>query len=864
MRCFGTASVADISCVKIAGILPEGDDNPTGNVLSAMFEYERMERFWGVSAVDPRRYLRPVGDVAVSVAVWTAEPDMNNDDWDTIEESCIFLGVGPLPVTVWQPGTEAYTPAGLSGLAIENSGWHVLRAAIRGFDPDRPNETEFGVQLWPTSEPMFVKRIKHEPRASLRLGRCPGTDVPWCWSHIISARYRSGDHYVTDSDLGHDTRVLDRLPHIERASSSLGLSLPPELKALFAILSMRPSRHWSDIVPMMDFLDIEEAIDQRAMMLDAWRPRDWPRQAGVTAHSYIPAFLPIAERDGYLLVIDLRPGRRRGRIVEFDKVDADDSEHSWDSVKDLLDELAQAVEYRRLFLGWKPGFDTGRLDWSAASGGVEVHREPRHDDDVQEDDGQDSIGGDGSVKDVGSYRDVPDVDPEADDQALDARATGRMPLQRLDWPPLNETPLIAWSTSESSRRAAEEAGAESFHDIYGPGQGASSTVIRDDQRGSSHVGDEQRSTEGHQAVGSQNRLVEIDGLYRVDIAGGWILSANYRTEILSWSGPELGKYGGGIPGTIIQLVDPRTGEHPLGEVTVGLFIEVSEPFLDSDRWDIVQESQIRLDVGSLKVLRTWHAGGEELLPGLSGLNIESPGWHVMRTSVRGFDHNVLNGTELRIQLWPADDFQSVRRIKYRPPVTAGYGRRREDDIGWVWVRMLDALTRAGDSRHEFARIDAVGDEVLARGRRRDLRVGGVVPPEDVHEFFAIVGAKPKRHWSHLLPGLDLLDFVESLAVKSAIMQATGKRYVGERWPSYAFRPEYLPIAERDGDAIVVDLRPGRYEGRILQYDHIEGTSHARTWPSVTEFMDELTTAIEYRRPFLGATPDFERGDLEWI
>lgn len=49
---------------------------------------------------------------------------------------------------------------------------------------------------------------------------------------------------------------------------------------------------------------------------------------------------------------------------EFDKVDADDTPTTWRSLPRLLNQLAVAIEYRQLFNGWQPSFDTGELRWN--------------------------------------------------------------------------------------------------------------------------------------------------------------------------------------------------------------------------------------------------------------------------------------------------------------------------------------------------------------------------------------------------------------------------------------------------------------------------------------------------------------------
>ncbi|KQS00818.1 hypothetical protein ASG12_00550 [Williamsia sp. Leaf354] len=74
--------------------------------------------------------------------------------------------------------------------------------------------------------------------------------------------------------------------------------------------------------------------------------------------------MPIAEQDGYLLVMDLRPGALARMIRRFEKVDADDDTTWWLSVGDLLLDLTVAIETGTAFDGWLPGTQDGRLVWT--------------------------------------------------------------------------------------------------------------------------------------------------------------------------------------------------------------------------------------------------------------------------------------------------------------------------------------------------------------------------------------------------------------------------------------------------------------------------------------------------------------------
>ena len=102
----------------------------------------------------------------------------------------------------------------------------------------------------------------------------------------------------------------------------------------------------------------------RTRSLEAWQPQ--PGSYSATAYTFIPEYLPIAERDATMLVVDLRTSNRRGLIREFDKVDNDDETPTWEDLATLLDELIDALTHRTTFLGWQPATQDGRLIWSLA------------------------------------------------------------------------------------------------------------------------------------------------------------------------------------------------------------------------------------------------------------------------------------------------------------------------------------------------------------------------------------------------------------------------------------------------------------------------------------------------------------------
>ena len=154
---------------------------------------------------------------------------------------------------------------------------------------------------------------------------------------------------------------------IERALADAG-----ELKALVrgqvrqwfeCVNGARPGR-WAPLFPGVDLLSIQQMIETRTMMLDvAAAAPGYPHEAGVPAYGFIPEFVPIADRDGYLLVADLREGGEYGTIITYDKVDADDDAQTWPSLTHLLTELTIAIGARRAFNDLMPHVEDGELRW---------------------------------------------------------------------------------------------------------------------------------------------------------------------------------------------------------------------------------------------------------------------------------------------------------------------------------------------------------------------------------------------------------------------------------------------------------------------------------------------------------------------
>lgn len=245
------------------------------------------------------------------------------------------------------------------------SGWHIMRVSVRNLAAASNEEpAELRIQLWPVSQPRGLRRLRHEPTKTARSRGPVAVDVPSEWRRLIDALRRAGDTNVTRADVGFRSRSIVHREKVQATADANNIDLTEELYDWFTITAVYPSRHWSLLIPTYDILTFDDALAVRQQLLDAWTPTGWPPEAGNPAYTFITEYLPIAERDGYLLVADLRPGKNRGQILEFDKVDADDGTPNWPSLRVLLHKLATAVEDRRPFNDWQPDFDDGVLRWN--------------------------------------------------------------------------------------------------------------------------------------------------------------------------------------------------------------------------------------------------------------------------------------------------------------------------------------------------------------------------------------------------------------------------------------------------------------------------------------------------------------------
>jgi cell wall assembly regulator SMI1 len=78
-------------------------------------------------------------------------------------------------------------------------------------------------------------------------------------------------------------------------------------------------------------------------------------------------------------------------------------------------------------------------------------------------------------------------------------------------------------------------------------------------------------------------------------------------------------------------------------------------------------------------------------------------------------------------------------------------------------------------------------------------------------------------------------------------------------------PTWVPIAyDRFGNALFVDLRPGRLHGCVTEFDSKTGTSQSPLWPSVKTMLAEVATSLKSGTAIALDRPQLaDNGRLTW-
>ncbi|MEV0334497.1 SMI1/KNR4 family protein [Nocardia sp. NPDC050717] len=332
------------------------------------------------------------------------EPDMLElDEWETVEEGVIELGASPM---LTRTTLSPIRPPELDQLLPLPSGLHRIRVSARGRDRDR-NDVAIAIQLWPTTERIPLTRIKHddafgvdeyERRLSNR-GRHPDPDfaltttpaVPELPTIRPPASATAATSVAEQWARLHDTIVAGSSPdawvHLvhpaarpqaaDDAEQRTGVEWPAELREWF---SLHDGGGSADLLPGMTLLGLDQVVDVHAMQCEIWadlaaedpefgngRTSNDNAQAPASSEvgQFIPHFIPIAERDGTMLICDTRPGPLQGCITEFGKDTADGYPPTWASLSAMLADLTNSIATGVPFNAqYQPTLDHTGLHWT--------------------------------------------------------------------------------------------------------------------------------------------------------------------------------------------------------------------------------------------------------------------------------------------------------------------------------------------------------------------------------------------------------------------------------------------------------------------------------------------------------------------
>ncbi|WP_430335960.1 hypothetical protein [Rhodococcus sp. ACT016] len=158
---------------------------------------------------------------------------------------------------------------------------------------------------------------------------------------------------------------------INAAMEATGIEWPSELVELLGLINGFPADRHVSLLPQHAMFDVQRVVDERAMELDVWSEfseefggLEPGTEAGGVVGTYHPAFVPFAGLDGYLFVVDTRPGPLHGCVTEFEKVDADGEGPRWVSMSAMLPDLADSLETGCVFdQSSTPAVVDGHLEW---------------------------------------------------------------------------------------------------------------------------------------------------------------------------------------------------------------------------------------------------------------------------------------------------------------------------------------------------------------------------------------------------------------------------------------------------------------------------------------------------------------------
>lgn len=316
--------------------------------------------------------------IQVCVEVLASAPSRSDiDQWDTVEEVDVDVN-GPLEVTDGF-GTRFES---LSREIGANGGLSRIRVAARARSGDRPRVQ---IAIWRTQTRTQLTQLRHvdgvdlsnfgsraapvEPETTTETDidvqnpatseLSPTPPVP------LHAAWRE----VADTLSGVAGPLEGLLPEVSTDPASSPVDAQAELAGWFDLMNRLDGETRQILLPGLVLLTSTESERVRDLSVRSWnlasgdvlgRPQS---TAAVPVHRFVTRFVPIAERDGSVLVVDTREGEHHGCVVLFDKTEADSAGPRFQSIGALLHDLSASIDTAGPFLGAIPRITGGRLTW---------------------------------------------------------------------------------------------------------------------------------------------------------------------------------------------------------------------------------------------------------------------------------------------------------------------------------------------------------------------------------------------------------------------------------------------------------------------------------------------------------------------
>nr|WP_271212784.1 SMI1/KNR4 family protein [Rhodococcus wratislaviensis]GLK39490.1 hypothetical protein GCM10017611_63610 [Rhodococcus wratislaviensis] len=159
---------------------------------------------------------------------------------------------------------------------------------------------------------------------------------------------------------------------VHAAEAATGQIWPEQLHEWFALHDGGfDSQPESIVLPSNEPISVALAVRTHDELVELWQDNTddlggtealMALSAGTETETFLPAFIPIgSDGAGDHLAVDTRGGDRSGCVVEFCKEGG--ATIRWDSIADMLDCTATALEQGVNCEGWVPAIEDGLLRW---------------------------------------------------------------------------------------------------------------------------------------------------------------------------------------------------------------------------------------------------------------------------------------------------------------------------------------------------------------------------------------------------------------------------------------------------------------------------------------------------------------------